>query len=225
MIGQYPRRNLRNGNKIGAQSLLTSSFKADAVLISGPCILEKRLRMNPALKGVSHGTILRYALLSGPDSIGGQIIEFGQSHITYTYPTDVQTVNLYSDNLSKFIAILGFVDDLYEIKFHSLYTYVLEAIDPEMHALRADMGIACDESVLDKLETLNSANISLAKSLIKLEGTMGALKSRIAVQKRICAAAIKAFSELHGNGWQQLIAERYGIEEGDLKAAQGWEVI
>ena len=196
--------------------MLRSSFRVSATLLSGLSLLEMRLGSNPALKQISRGTRLSYALVCGPGAAESQVIEFDTSYISYTYLFENPGMSVYSTNLARFLAILGFVDGLYDVKLGSLYAYILEAIDPSANAIDSHRDAARFEAMSDMLESLNQSNMSLAASLAAAKKAVHEANGKAAHMEKMGNAIADAFAHIHGDKWASIVSERSGIDVGSL---------
>ncbi len=154
-------------NRYWKDSAFAGSFVASARIRSSLGLLEASLNELPALKERSRGTRLTYAVLEieeGKPQNHGKMV-FGKDSVAYFYNVGDRDDRGHAVELAKFISMLAYVDDFYDITLKSIYGYLVEGLSRVKYD---SYDAARREALVERVNTLAGINLNLSHELVRL---------------------------------------------------------
>lgn len=139
---------------------LCASFSAEARLRSTLGEVKRRTLLFP-------DTMLAAEGLSPKFIIGGSLLELRKESITYTYYFENAGSKNKGINLARFLSILAYLRNDYEVRIDSFYTPILETIEDSL-LLMQENGESVDPVENERMNELGRSNEALSRETISL---------------------------------------------------------
>lgn len=196
---------------LSSEELLYSSFCVEARLKCSMQQLRKRLASVPSLKLTSHGTRLRYEVIGDGDK---RVLELESGAIRFVFYFAKPDDSIFPANLMRLFAVLAMVDDLYDIKLGSVYSYVIDALGKQVPQYGSGgMNRGPVDRLSRNVEGLTFANSKLSHAIYDKSASEKALKEKLQACKGFCAAVIGAISR-RGPDINEELEKYFGVEAG-----------
>jgi hypothetical protein len=151
----------------GSNNLMGTSFYVEAILKGEITDLKKQLDEISYLKKIGNTSVLKYEIVHLAGEYPNSTIEFSGKYINLEFFFSKQTPYQYKDNLLILISLIGFLNWSYDIKFGSIYRYIVEALGQNFENLikEDDQKI---HGLKERVKSLNESNCSLSNKIIIL---------------------------------------------------------
>lgn len=169
----------------------------------------------PALRPVSRGTRLRYALAGLPSQSlqGSPVFEVDRQSLRLTFYFDLPRPSEYSANFLKLLSLVAFLKDHFSPELWSIYRYFIEF---QRNCILKDEGIGgvADERLRMQVDALSNSNWSISASFAELERKHTLAVAELQLYKRFCSELITGIKDRtfkEGGIFDALTA--FGIEQ------------
>ena len=187
-----------------------SSFCAKARLKGSLSRAKELLDMFPGSTRISDGTRTRYAV-TGSNPITHFILEVASDAIRFDYYCEKMGKKAKHAGLARFLSVLAYLSDIYEIELATLYSDLIDAA--ESSSFIADAG-ACAPPKDEKAVELAKSNYSLSIALVRI----GSQNERLEKENKACIRAIRSVLERFSNGEDATaILAKFGVDEATSK--------
>lgn len=144
---------------------ISTSFYADAELKSDIEKIRKSLAsFRVARKIYDNDSVLRYAIANG--SSGETLLELAEGHISCRFFFLKQGYGTYRDNLLAFLSLIALLNDHYEVRLRSIYSYVVEALGDNW--IDAANGQDRIDRLVERIEVMNDSNCALSAQIMDI---------------------------------------------------------
>ncbi len=174
-------RHTKKADDAGSQKRFWSTIRVDATLNISRERLAAALGGLVALKRLSRGSSIRYAVLGSR----GVLLEFSSDSATATYYSDAPDMH---DRISATIVLLSalaYAKGAYTVRFESAYETIIDVLRQCMMSKKPNDCVSdVEERLSGRVRALSSANASLSHAVVALRnGELDAAASRDAYRE------------------------------------------
>ena len=177
---------LKNNNRT---KQLCATIAISAKLNFGMSRLANVLDGMGALRRISSGSALRYAVIGSPDTL----FEFTASSASVSYYFDLPSLAQRAESLAMLLSLLAYVKDAYDLRTDSLYEVVVDMLRQMQHMhekTHEECGDA--EALIERIRALSGANAALAHAVMELRASNEAAHLDLSAYAEFCGRAVRS---------------------------------
>lgn len=178
--------------------VLGSTFRASCKLKTDLATVKTQIGCLPCLKLISSEGRLKYALFEQSKDISNAHVEFSDKEVVFRFYFKKPSGSEYNINLLKFLSLLAYLRDFYEVELASIYSYLIESLRNNWHFIPNTKEIKENEELFEKLDSLNDANITISQELFKLEREKNTVENKLALYKSFVSEIINRLPKKPG---------------------------
>lgn len=190
--------------KSGVKQELCASFYAAAKLNCTLAELKRRMLLFPDTRILADGLTIRC-------SVGGSLLDFRSDGITYSYYFESESKRNKGTNMVKFLSILAYLKELYEVRIDCMYDPLLEVIGDSLLLLHDGNGY--DETEKERIRSLSGSNTALSRELLSLYKRKEEIERQAGILGEFSKSIIEKFSNGASKERTKEILLKAGVSE------------